>query len=170
MGLRETLNKKKSVSTGAAVFLIVVAGSILAYTQWPERRPKGDKAFFTVDDGKSWFVDSAYKAAPFDHDGQTAVRAMVYSYDNGHKTFCPVLERYNADTKKKLDAAVDAANRDGKPLSSVTLFSAPETMKEVEVKLPGPGHQWIDVKKLEAAKVLDAVKSPDDSDIDLVIP
>jgi hypothetical protein len=171
MGLRNTLNEKKSLSTGGAILLFVVAGAYLAYTQWPQRLPKGDEAFYTVDDGQTWFTGSIYQAPPFDYDGKTAVRAMVYSYDHGHRTFCPFVERYDSTMKRQLDDAVAEAKRAGKPLSSVSLFNAPGTEAHEEIKLSGSGHQWVSRGKVnDAAKVLGSIKSPDGSDVDLVIP
>jgi hypothetical protein len=170
MGLRETINQKKSVSMGGAVVLILLAGGFLAYTQMPARRPKGDKAYFTVDDGQTWFVDSMYMIPPYDHDGKIAVRAMVYSYDKGSKTFCPFLQRYNSDTKKQLDDAVAQATRDGKPLASIELFGSPVAARGVEIKLPGPDHKWVLPGSAEASKVLSAVQAPDGSDVDTAFP
>ena len=171
MGLRETLNKKKSVSIGGSVFLFLLAGSYLVYSQWPERRSKGDKTFYTVDDGQTWFLDSIYKTPPFDQDGKTAVRALVYSYNNGHKTFCPVVERYDSDMKKRLDDAVAQANRDSKPLSSIALFGSRELLSGMEVKQAGPGHNWVSRNNVpEATKIFSAVQAPDGSDVDAVVP
>jgi hypothetical protein len=171
MGLRETINQKKSVSVGGAILLFVVAGSFLAYTQWPARVPKGDKAFYTVDDGQTWFRDSVRRVPPFEVDGKTAVRALVFSYANGSKTFCPVLEQYDSDMKKMLDDAVADANREGKPLSSIALFNSPGTGNRMQVKLSGSGHKWVSKSNLpEAAKMFGAVQAPDGSAVDSVIP
>ena len=171
-GLREIINEKKALAFGVAILMIVGAGFYLAYMQRPQVRPKGDQAFYTVDDGRTWFMDSIYKTPPFDHDGKVAVRAMVYSYDNGHATFCPAVERYTPDTKTTLDNAVAQANRDGKPLSSIALFSSPEVILDgMEVKLSGAGHDWVPRSdKDEAAKILNSVKAPDGSVVDFVIP
>lgn len=171
MGLRETLNQKKSASILGAVALMLLAGGFLTYTQWPNRPLKIDKAYYTVDDGQTWFADSVYKVPPYEYDGKTAVRAMVYTYDHGSKTFCPYLQRFNAETKKRLDDAVAKATQDGKPLSSVDLFGSPEITHGTEVKLPGPGHQWVSsMDVVNASKVFAAAQSPDGGDIDTAIP
>jgi hypothetical protein len=171
MGLRETINQKKSVSISGAIFLLMCAGTYLVYTQLPTRPPKINKLYYTVDDGKTWFADSIYKTPPYDYNGQAAVRAMVYSYDHGDKTFCPFLQRYNSRTKKQLDDAVAQATRDGKPLSSVTLFSSPAIGQGVEIKLPGPGHKWFAGNDpVESPKIYSAAQAPDGSDIDTAFP
>ena len=170
-GLREIINEKKTIAFGAAILMIAGAGLYLAYMQRPQLRPNGDKAFYTVDDGQTWFIDSIYKTPPFDHNGKVAVRAMVYSYDNGHQMFCPAVERYTSDTKTTLDNAIAQAVRDGKPLTSISVFNSPETMDGMEVKLSGSGNEWISRSdKDKAAKVLSSVKAPDGSAVDSVIP
>jgi len=144
MGVREAINNKKSIGIGFSILLLLIAGSILAYTQWPEHRPKGGMAFYTDDDGQTYYVDSAYLVPPCDHDGKTAVRAMVYSYDGGHRQFCAFLERYTTDAKKRIDDAVAEAAREGKPPSSIALFGDPGIARSgLEIKLPGAGHSWV---------------------------
>jgi hypothetical protein len=171
MSIRETINKKKGLSAALSALLILASGGILAYSQWPQSRPKGDKAYFTVDDGKTWFIDSIYKVPPFDYNGQTAVRAMVYSYDGGSKKFCAYVERYTTETRKQLDAAVAQAQADSKPLSSITLFSSRDVgMSGVEVKLPGDANWVSRANAAEAMKVLDQIKSPDGSEMDMLMP
>jgi hypothetical protein len=68
-----------------AVILMTTAIGVTAYNRWPAHLPKGDKACYTDDDGKTWFVDSAYKVVPFDHDGNQAFRALVFTYANASK-------------------------------------------------------------------------------------
>ena len=144
MSIREAINQKKSVGVGVAILILVLAVLILVYSQMPAHRIKGDKAYFTDDDGQTWFLDSSYQTPPFDHNGKPAVRAMLYSYDHGHETFCPFLMRYTDSAKKRLDDAIAEAARQGKPPISVVLFNDPELNKTgVEVKLPGLGHAWV---------------------------
>jgi hypothetical protein len=173
MGLRETINQKKSVSVGIAASLFAVAIAFLVYTKWPQRIPKGDKAYYTSDDGQTWFVDSIYKTPPYDQDGKTVVRALVFTYSNGGKSFCPIVERYNASIKKQLDNSIAQATRDGKPLSSIGLFNSPGTAFQMEVKLTGSGHEWVSRGNIPAAtKVFSdpQAEAPDGSTVDMAIP
>jgi hypothetical protein len=134
-------------------------------------RPAADKAFYTIDDGRTWFVDSIYKTPPFDHEGKTAVRAMVYSYDNGRYQFCPFVQRYTSDIKKTLDDAIAQALIAGKPLASVGLFNAPTALDGTEVKESASDGDWIPTSdKKDAAKIINSIKSPDGSAVDFVIP
>lgn len=43
----------------------------------------GQKLYFTVDDGETWFVDDSSKMPPFEHDGKEAVAVFLYSWDGG---------------------------------------------------------------------------------------
>jgi hypothetical protein len=170
-GLREIINEKRSVSLGVAVVMVGCAVAYFAYVHRPQSHPKGDKAFYTIDDGQSWFTDSIFRTPPFKHEGKLAVRAMVYSYDNGRHEFCPLLQRYTSDMKESLDDAAAQAVREGKPLSSIPLFSSPAALDGIEVKAAGPGHEWVSRGDAdEASKVLNSVKSPDGSAVDFVIP
>ncbi|HEX4054575.1 MAG TPA: hypothetical protein VHX86_09950 [Tepidisphaeraceae bacterium] len=170
-GLREIINEKKSAFLIAGILMVVFAGGYLFYTQRPQPRPKGDKAFYTVDDGQTWFIDSIYKTPPFEHDGKTAVRAMVYSFDSGRQQFCPLVEQYTPEMKKSLDDAIAEADRDGRPLSSISLFNSPETADGIEVKPSGPSHAWVRRSDLpEAANIFGSIKAPDGSAVDFVIP
>jgi hypothetical protein len=171
MGLREIINAKKSAFLGMAILMLMCAVGYFDFTHRTIPKPSGDKAFYTVDDGRTWFIDSIYKTPPFEHDGKHAVRAMVYSYDNGSRTFCPAVERYNPDMKLALDEAVAQAKHQGKPLSSISLFNLPDTLDAMEVKLTGPGHDWVSRNdRDETAKILGSIKAPDGSAVDFVIP
>jgi hypothetical protein len=168
MSVREAINSRKSLGYGVAGFFALVAISVLVATQLPSHKIKGDRAFYTDDDGQTWFTDSKYLIAPFDHSGKTAVKAVILSYDHGNKTFCAYLQRYSADAKKRLEAAVsDAAGR-GKGPETVTLFGDLGIARnEIEVKLPGPGHKWVVTSAIEGQNTINegmAVHADDTSD------
>jgi hypothetical protein len=99
MQVREVIARHPQVVTavaGAAVVLGVVlvifqmrgnAGQIAA----------SDRAYYTVDDGKTWFPDDAKKVPPFDHQGKPAVRCSVYNV-NGKET-ATYLTKYPDDVR-----------------------------------------------------------------------
>jgi len=172
MGVREAINTKKSFGIGFSVLLMLIAGSIIAYTQWPQHRPKGDKAFYSDDDGQTYYKDSIYLVPPCDHNGKTTVRAVVYSYDGGHEQFCAFLQRYTQDAKKRIDDAVADAARQGKPPSTVALFNDLGIFRSgLEIKLPGAGHPWVPSQGPDATAVMNEVLKDHTNDptLDMVI-
>ncbi len=172
MAIREAINKKKSVGLGLAIAFLAIAGVILGYGVLPAHRIKGDKAYFTADDGQTWFLDSTYRTPPYDHDGNTAVRAMVYSYDHGDKAFCAYLMRYTDSAKKRLDDAIADAVGHGKPPSSVGLFNDLQLNRTgMEVKVPGAGHSWVLRDSPDGANAMnEGLAAHADSTSDMVIP
>ena len=150
MGLRETLNQNPAITTGATIGLIVV---ILAVIIWqsvggggPGTPSSTPKAFYSIDDGKSWFADDASKIPPFDKGGKQAVKAMVFSC-NG-KQFVAWLQRYTPEAKQKIETAMKSGG--GKPD-----FGRIDTvqMTGVEVKAPG-GKDWVKQTDPAAAKIM----------------
>lgn len=101
MGMRETMEKKRGVSVGLAVVLLVVGvGGIV----WQLMARGGDtrnnipNEFFTADDGQTFFTASATNVAPFDHDGKQAVKAIVY--ECGGKQFVAYMERFTPEARQ----------------------------------------------------------------------
>ena len=146
MGVRETLNKQKWVGAALAAFLILAAGGILTYTQWPQHHFSGKTAFYTDDEGQTWFIDSVYKTTPFDHDGKQAVRAVIYSYDHGGKQFCAYLMRDNPSDKKRLDGAVSGGGQPRASRHHRWIYSSDlGILNNMQIKQPGPGHPWVPI-------------------------
>ena len=79
MGVRELIDRKNHLVMGVAIAAIAVAlASILILWRHREGPPAlgaGVQAFFSDDDGKTWFPDDAMKIPPFDHNGKPAYRA-----------------------------------------------------------------------------------------------
>ncbi len=63
--------------------------------------PVGPQAWYTVDDGKTWFADAAFKPVPFDHQGKQAYRCVVWTCDGGKTKFVSHLERLTAAAQKQ---------------------------------------------------------------------
>jgi len=88
----------------AASLVIVLAGVVIVAELWPEPAPPRPptKAFYTVDDGASFFVDNAERLPPFDHGGKPAVRAFLFSCDGGKTRFTGFLEKLPEEALQKL--------------------------------------------------------------------
>ena len=160
MPLRETMNEKPALVGG------IVAGIVaLAIVLWIVLGRSGgggdvggvpERAFFTVDDGKTWFAAETTNIPPFDHDGKQAVKAYVYAC--GGKTFVSHLERATPEGRKIMQAEVDAV-RAGKP----SVHKMPTGGVALnEIKRPG-GAAWIAQNDKAKSGAILAVKCPDGS-------
>src|SRR5439155_26864842 len=105
MGVREAMSKRPKIAAGVALALttaavVIVVLQMIELRAAPELAGEPERAFFTIDDGRTWFVDDATQLAPFQHDGKEAVRAYVFEC-NG-KRFVNHLERYTEEGKKAM--------------------------------------------------------------------
>jgi hypothetical protein len=169
MGIREKFKESPSVAAAAAAVFVLAAAAIIAHAYWPEKKADLSQAYYSDDDGQTWFVDSIYKVAPFDHNGKTALIAEVYSYDDGKQKFCAYLSQFTPEGKKQMDAALSDAEKKGLPPDSVPLYQDRNFMnRSVEVKLSGPNHPWILYGDPKAQEVF-TIHSPDGSAVDQVL-
>lgn len=142
MGLRETLNQKKPVGVALAVGMLVVAIGLLAHSLSTSAAPSASEAYYTSDDGQTYFGGSIMEyVPPTDHDGKTVVRAHPYRCEKCGKTFVNHLERYTPEARKVIAAAY--ANADpagGTPANVGEIMGA--QMSGVEYKKPGDA-KWV---------------------------
>lgn len=156
MGIRETLNKNPAVTTGATIAVIVIVLGWIVYAMWfQDDRVRGTrKGFYTVDDGATVFVDSPGKIAPFDHNGQPAVIAYVYTCDGGKNTWVGFLEKYSDAAMKRID----------KMPRSETGMVDQDALNDLHekgamVRAPGAGGKWV-LWESDAGKAVRSIKCP----------
>jgi hypothetical protein len=153
MGIRETLNQNPSITTGTTIGVIVLALAFIVYQLFSS----GDggstvtQMYYTSDDGKTYFADEVTKAAPFDHDGQQAVRAYVYSCEGSSTEFVAYLERLTAEGKKKLEDARAKSAAGGSGNVDAQLLMLQSTLA-LEVKKPGDA-KWVNSNSPEGEKI-----------------
>jgi hypothetical protein len=104
MGIRDQLNRNQTVSIIASLIAIVLV------LVWICVRSSGTSIptqlnFYTTDDGATLFSDDSGKVPPFDHGGQQAVRAFVFTCDNGQHQFVQYLEKYSDQMKQQLETS-----------------------------------------------------------------
>jgi hypothetical protein len=169
MGVVEAMQHKKKAFTAGAISLMLLAAVSMAYQLWPQKHYSQNSAYFSDDDGKTWFLDSADRVPPFDHNGKPAFRAAIYSYDGGSKQFCGYLMRYNPDVQKKIEAAIAHGANQTPPVSPQSIMNSQEFTGLSEVKKPMSADDWY---PLGSPKSLAALRltSPDGSVLDSVIP
>ena len=167
MEIRRALHGKPWAGIGAAIFMFLVAGLILVHQYWPEKKANLAQAYLTDDDGKTWYTDSAYSVPPIDHNGKTAVFAEVYTYDGGSKQFCAYVQKYTPDAKKKLEASIAEAVKNGLSPRAAKLFQDRWFMQTAVMVKPlgAPESSWINRDDPAASDVM-AIHSPDGSAVD----
>lgn len=165
MGIRDQLTENRSSGMAIGVGMVAIAAAVLAYTFWPPKQADLSRAYYSDDDGKTWFADSAFRVAPFDHNGKQAVVAHIYNYAGGSKEFCAYLAKFTPDAKAKLEAAITDATKAGKSPDSVSLYADQGFMRSgVVVKKPGET-AWMAYTDPKAVAVF-TIKSPDGSEVD----
>jgi len=110
MGLPDKIQQKPAVAASIAVAALIFA-AILIYHQTlgqPRRNVKlMNSAFYSDDDGQTFFIDDDTKLPPFLHDGKIAVRAAVYRTADG-KLFVAYLQKFSDAQLKEIEAAIAA--------------------------------------------------------------
>ena len=115
MGVRESLNQRPWITVGGSAVLIVLALVAITWEihQGDSGSPVPARAFYSDDDGKTYFADGLDKVPPYlDSAGKTAVQAMVYQC--GEATpFVGYLLRFTDQTKKGIEAGTIPRGRGG---------------------------------------------------------
>lgn len=145
------INRQKSVTAVAACAAVLLAAGLMVYrvTGDAQAQGRGERAFYSVDDGATWFVDSADQISGFEHEGRPAYRAYVFRAP-GVEPFVGYLERYTPEARAKLQARLDA----GAPAAARSVERS-----EQEVKKPGDA-QWHKRSSPQVSRVIN-ITAPD---------
>jgi hypothetical protein len=138
MSIQEVCQRNPKTVTGAALLGIAIALFML-FMQVKDKlgyENAETQAFYTVDDGKSWFVDEASKFPPFDKDGKVAVQAHVYRCKVTKEPFVGFLQRYSEEARSRLPALIAEA-KDSKEAFRNNMVTIQSLMASVEYKKPG---------------------------------
>jgi hypothetical protein len=109
VGFRETINKNPAMTSAVTAGIILLA---LLFILWQACGGIGGgagsvgKSYYTIDDGKTYFVDASNKIPPFTKDGKQAVRAHVFTCDGGKTKFVGYLEMFAPEDKKMMEDAI----------------------------------------------------------------
>jgi hypothetical protein len=138
MGIRESMNEHKGISVGITTGLIAVAIGFavwyLFFSGGGQSDQVGVKAFFTDDDGKSYFLDLAEKIPPFDHNGKKAYGCYVFTNDGGKTNYVAWLYRYTDEGKQRLERI----------RATKGIEMGPSPLECIEVKTAGTGEEgWV---------------------------
>lgn len=167
MNVRQKLSENPKIGVISSVAFVLVGAAAIFFSLPARSAPTGNSrsAFYSVDDGKSWFADDLQKIPPFDKGGKPAVRAYVYRGANGTE-FVHHLERYTPEAHAVMEEL-------GKPMSSgkgLPNFAAAQSASANgrEVKRPGDS-KWINASSREAAELL-RVNDPKGGSLTMVDP
>ena len=145
MAVRDFIRNRPRLAGALAVVAILGAG-VAIFVQVRGMGPSGPgNLYYTTDDGKSYFADSALKIPPFDKGGKPAARAHVF--ECGGKREVGYLSRYTPEAIRALEEA-KASRGTGKPPPNPGRLATIGTTG-MEVKRPGEA-TW--VKQSDAAR------------------
>jgi hypothetical protein len=104
--IRETINQNPKL-TGIVAGVIALSALFLIVwnllgSQGNAQKTYWGKTFFSDDDGQTWFIDDASHLPPFDHNGKTAYRAVLYRCGSG-KPFVAYLGKYSDAQFARMD-------------------------------------------------------------------
>lgn len=168
MSLREAINRRPAVAKALALSLLFVATALIVYQLRADagaRREPITEAFYSVDDGATYFADDVNKVSGFDHAGRPAYRAYVFRNGDG-EPFVGYLERYAPEVRAELvkrtaEAGAAAPGAAGVPARAQTKA----LVKARQVKKPGDA-DWVAADDPQVSRVL-AIRAPDGGDDDL---
>lgn len=171
MGIRESLNQNRTAGLAVTVGTIALAAvALLWFSGNGSAAGKGmGQAFYTVDDGATWFTEDAGKIPPFDHKGQQAVLCYVYKCGPDGKPWVSHLMRYTSEGKKQREerrsgGAGGAGAGGGAGGGPVDLIGTENFMRaNIEVKEAKTGDKdWVRISDPRAAGIQE-LKCPDGS-------
>lgn len=138
MSIRETIARKPGIS--AVLVAVIIAGALgaIALQIRDIRSASGNLAYFSADDGQSFFVDDQTRPSPFDYHGKPAYLAHVYRV--GGKPVVGYLSRFSDDAIRELKIAADARSA-GKPVPNGSRLSQ-ISFNGIEIKRPGE-KEWV---------------------------
>jgi hypothetical protein len=152
LGLRETINRHPKISTTAVVCLAAAGLVAIALELRGNDGKPPAKNFFSIDDGKTWFVDSSQKLPPYDYEGGKAVRCYLFKGPQGK--FVGLLEKYSDSTRAQLASKSATASTGELP---------------VLVKKPGEA-EWQPMDSTQEAMTLMEITGAEASGIERIMP
>jgi hypothetical protein len=145
MGLRESINRHQGIVATTAGLGIVIAIALVLSNGAKSRGARSNTAFYSDDDGQTYFRDDIDKLYPFDHNGKQAYRADVFKCSDG-TVFVGVLSRLTDRAKSRLQELRSQQNPDVQAISDTIAAGT-------EIKKPGDS-KWYSASSSEAGNIL----------------
>jgi len=122
MATREIINQRPVMSGVVAVVATVIALGAIFFTRSSDDAYKPAQAYFTVDDGRTYFADDVTRLPPFDRNGQEAVQC--YLFRCGETRFVGYLMKLPPPVKQEMEAYA-AAGREYPGLNPMAMVKKP---------------------------------------------
>jgi hypothetical protein len=164
VGIRRTVNQRPAAT--AAVAAAVIAGVVGFVSVRGCSSGEGDgrptlRAFFTTDDGRTYFADDLRNVPPFTvnkpgdpNHGKVAVRAVVVRCKTGDP-FVAVLEKFSDEDKRKIESTMRKQGDRASAMPVAYMGGARALAKK-----PGTGEKgWVRLSSTNA-EAYDAVARP----------
>lgn len=159
MGIRQLINEnRKLVNVVVALMALSSVAFIIYYQAGANSSLDEGPAFYSVDDGKSFFKADSANIPPFTHDGKEAVQAIVYTVDGGKTRFVGYLMRFTPKGVQHIKDQRAKAAASGQPALP---GQDPELQENTEIKRPGE-RTWIKISDMARAAEIMRVRSPTD--------
>jgi hypothetical protein len=155
VAIRESIAKHQKLSAVGSGTVLIGAILFCVWNQRAQTLSPPTRWYFTVDHGKTWFVDDINKVPPFEHKGQQAYRARIFTCDGGSTEWCGYIERCNPKVKAKVDESVAR----GVPMRDLIRLIT----DNMEVQRPErPDSAWVPSNKAREYAEVTGVKCPND--------
>ena len=152
MEIREAIGKYPARTKATSIMVIII---VLGFSIWRAKSggtSDASRAYYSIDDGATTFVDDFFKAYPFDHDGKPAYRAYVFQTTDG-KRFVGYLERYTASGLADLQALLSKGEGPEQLRNDIQNIRSHETELKAAAN---PGVPWLPVGSPQAEAVTSA--------------
>lgn len=162
MSVRELINRNSVVTTWVTIIVIVLAVGLGIYTQAGSGAPKpSSSAWYTTDDGATWFADDVHKITPFQKDGKEAVRVYVFQCGSG-KPFGGYVERYTPAAMKQVEQ-LSLKSPERRSLGEAMQMQS-LALTGVVVKKLGPNNPWTTRENRDQFVQITSIPCPAGSD------
>jgi hypothetical protein len=170
MGMIQKLNENPKLGVGVGVAVLIVALGLVGFQLYGGSRglPEAQQqAFYSDDNGKTFFKDDINKVVPFDHNGKHAYRADVFKGPDG-KEFAGLLYRHTATGRNEMQ---DYINRKVARKDDGGLIRGQIEQRGMEVKPASGGDKaWVLADEYTVEALRRQAKTPSGAKAELVLP
>ena len=155
MGVRESLEKNKPLAFALAGAFIIAAVGVVIWSNSSGIPAPLKTAYYSDDDGTSYFVDDINKIYPFDHNGKQALRADVFQCSDG-KQFVGLIYRFTDAGRREMEGYLSNKIKDPQGLARLGIEHRGMQVKPVG----GDDHSWTLADDNTTERLQGSVKCP----------